>query len=825
VALNAVRFGFCVPRHHFKRAYKSSHYFLLNPLRNRKTSIKMGELVLDSDNEDVPLSILLKDRRSVMIKDEYEEDEDSFASIKKENYSVKTEVKIEEEKKDTRASKKRSRTTKVKNEGEKSTKKRKTSKRKNAKGVKKEKKVTVKKERKPKRKPKTEAEKRKERELKLKKEEEEAHIYKWWENQDDLDGEIKWHTLEHHGVIFPDEYKPLPKSVKLLYDGKPVSLPPEAEEVAGFYGAMLETEHAKNPVFQKNFFRDFKAVLKESGGCPEAKITKFEKCDFSHIYKYFDKQREKKRSLPPQEKKRIREKRAKAEEKYKFCMLDGRKEQVGNFKIEPPGLFRGRGAHPKTGMLKRRVYPEQVTLNLGNEAEVPLPPKGHNWKEVRHDNTVSWLAMWRENISNSFKYVRFANNSSLKGISDFKKFEKARALKNVIDDIRKDYRRKLKSKLMIERQIATATYFIDVLALRAGGEKSEDEADTVGCCSLRYEHIFLRPPNTVIFDFLGKDSVRFYQEVEVDPQVFKNLRIFKKTPKKPGDDLFDRLDPSILNKYFHSYLPGLTAKVFRTYNASKTMQDQLDLIPNKGTVNEKVVRFNAANREVAILCNHQRNVSKGFEASVQKMNEKIEEMQWRKFRLKRMMLQLDKNLKRKKGKAYFDEIETLSKEKEQQIINSLLEKEKERNEKRYTREKQKLDWDKKTISQKEYHERLESLKEDKKKRAEKHREKSKQLKAETRNHKYDLSASVTVEKLEKQVDKLEERIRNAHLQLKDREDNSSVALSTSKVNYIDPRLTVMFSKKYDVPIEKLFTKSLRQKFAWAIESADKDWRF
>ena len=139
MALNAVRFGFCVPRYQVKRAYKSSRSFLLNPLRNRKTSIKMGGLVLDSDNEDVPLSILLKDRRSVMIKDEYEEDEDSFASIKKENYSVKTEVKIEEEQKDTRASKKRSRTTKVKNEGEKPTKKRKTLKRKNAKGVKKEK--------------------------------------------------------------------------------------------------------------------------------------------------------------------------------------------------------------------------------------------------------------------------------------------------------------------------------------------------------------------------------------------------------------------------------------------------------------------------------------------------------------------------------------------------------------------------------------------------------------------------------------------------------------------------------------------------------------
>ena len=30
-----------------------------------------------------------------------------------------------------------------------------------------------------------------------------------------------------------------------------------------------------------------------------------------------------------------------------------------------------------------------------------------------------------------------------------------------------------------------ALYFIDVLALRAGHEKEEDEADTVGCCTLK----------------------------------------------------------------------------------------------------------------------------------------------------------------------------------------------------------------------------------------------------------------------------------------------------------------------------------------------------
>ena len=119
-------------------------------------------------------------------------------------------------------------------------------------------------------------------------------------------------------------------------------------------------------------------------------------------------------------------------------------------------------------------------------------------------------------------------------------------MKNHVDKIRKDYYVDLKSKITADRQRATALYFIDRLALRAGNEKGEDEADTVGCCSLRYEHVTLEPPNKVIFDFLGKDSMRFHQEVEVDSQVFKNIKIFKAEPKTKGDDLFDRLTVSLL---------------------------------------------------------------------------------------------------------------------------------------------------------------------------------------------------------------------------------------------------------------------------------------
>lgn len=114
-------------------------------------------------------------------------------------------------------------------------------------------------------------------------------------------------------------------------------------------------------------------------------------------------------------------------------------------------------------------------------------------------------------------------------------------MKKVVDEIRAHYTAELKDSVMATRQRATAMYLIDKLALRAGNEKGDEEADTVGCCSLRFEHITLELPNKVIFDFLGKDSIRYYNEVAVDAQVFKNLKLFKKEPKKDGDSLFDRL--------------------------------------------------------------------------------------------------------------------------------------------------------------------------------------------------------------------------------------------------------------------------------------------
>lgn len=643
-------------------------------------------------------------------------------------------------------------------------------------------------------------------------------VYKWWEEGEN-DGSVKWYSLEHNGVMFPPEYVPLPKHVRLYYDRTPVELHPDAEEVAGFFGAMLNTDHALNPTFQKNFFEDFIECVKRTGGATtpdgtKIKIVDFARCDFTKIFDHYEKQRAEKRALSSAEKKQIKREKDALEEKYKTCLLDGRKQPVGNFRIEPPGLFRGRGAHPKTGKLKARVKPEQVTINIGKDCPIPQPPDGHSWAEVRHDNTVSWLAMWRENINGAFKYVFLAQSSALKGMSDFKKFEKARELKNHVEAIRRDYRRELKDKVMVNRQRATAMYLIDVLALRAGGEKGEDEADTVGCCSLRYEHVTLQPPRTLVFDFLGKDSIRYHQEVEVDQAVFENIKIFKRAPKTVGDDIFDRLDPPLLNKHLQNYMPGLTAKVFRTYNASHTMQQQLDLIPNKGSVHEKVVAFNAANRAVAILCNHQRTVSKNHEQSVGKIEDKIMELKWQRLRTKKMILEVDPKLK-EKDPQYFADVDALDKDTIQGIQEKIIEREKDRIEKKFLRDNEKLKSEgEKPLPESDLKEKLKALK-----------VMEAEFKAELKSGKPAVKSSATVEKLQAQVNKYDERIMTTELQLKDKEDNSQVALGTSKMNYIDPRLTVMFSKKYDVPIEKLFTKTLREKFAWAIHSADENWKF
>ena len=83
-------------------------------------------------------------------------------------------------------------------------------------------------------------------------------------------------------------------------------------------------------------------------------------------------------------------------------------------------------------------------------------------------------------------------------------------------------------------------------------------------------------------------------------------------------------------------------------------------------------------------------------------------------------------------------------------------------------------------------------------------------------------AGKPTEALASRAAKKREQIRKATVAAKVKEDLKTVALGTSKINYMDPRISVAWCKRNEVPIEKVFNKSLIAKFHWAM---DVDWEF
>ena len=548
--------------------------------------------------------------------------------------------------------------------------------------------------------------------------------------------EAKWETFSHSGVLFPEPYKP--HGIPLIYNGKKIVLKPDSEEYATIYAKFTETDYVKNKIFNKNFFNDWVKILKSDA---HTEIQNLDSCDFSLILKHILAHKEAKKNLSKEEKIKEKEAKDKFEEKFKVAYVNGKEQATGNFRIEPPGIFLGRGCHPKAGKIKKRVYPEDITINIDTKSPVPALPKfysNHKWGKVIHDNTLEWLCSWKDDITGKTKYVWLGSKSDFKAKSDENKFDTARKLAKNITEIRRTNWNNIVSDKVDNKtkQLATALYLIDNLALRVGNEKGDDEADTVGVCSLRVEHIKFLDGNKISLDFLGKDSVRYQNTVKIEPDVYNTLIKFTKGKSK-SDELFDLINPQMLNQYLGSMMEGLTAKVFRTYNASKLFQSELNEINSQidsmgkddsNKINLILDMYNKANVKVAILCNHQKNVSKSFGEQVEKINEKIGE------------------LKEKKNE---------------------LEKEKESTDK-----------------------------DDKDK----------------------------IKKINEKIHKIKDKITETENKKDLKMELKNLSLTTSKTNYIDPRITIAFFKKHKLPLEKIFSPTLMDKFFWAMDIQE-TWTF
>ena len=438
---------------------------------------------------------------------------------------------------------------------------------------------------------------------------------------------MKWKTLQHNGILFPPAYEA--QGIKIKIKGEQISLDTNQEEMVYQWAKKKDTPYAQDKVFQKNFTTDFAKTLDSKF----KKIT-YEDIDFSSAFKVVDKEKDLKEMMTKEEKKAIavkrKELREKLKAKYGIAIMDGKEVEVGNYMAEPPGIFIGRGEHPIRGKWKPRVTSKDVTLNLGKEAKVP---EG-KWKKIIHDKDSMWLASWMDFLTQKRKYVWLADSSGLKQDRDKAKYEKAVNLGKEIDKIKDRIVKDMKNKDKKISRIATACYLIFRTSMRVGDEKDPDEADTVGATTLRKEHIKITT-NTIEFDFLGKDSVRWQETLKVeghDKQFQENLKkLIEK--KKPKDEIFEGITSRHVNAYYSSIVKGLTAKVFRTYLATSVVKKYLiDHDNMKGkTANEKLYHAKLANLEAAMMCNHKRTIPKTFEQSLQKkrdslknrMNEKV----------------------------------------------------------------------------------------------------------------------------------------------------------------------------------------------------------
>lgn len=254
--------------------------------------------------------------------------------------------------------------------------------------------------------------------------------------------------------------------------------------------------------------------------------------------------------------------------------------------------------------------------------------------------------------------------------------------------------------------------------------------------------------------------------------MFKNLKMFCEE-KQPEDDVFNFLtvasptrthsQTSLLNAKLTSYMPGLTAKVFRTYNASVTLEKQLKPTYPPGTsVEEMVVQYNDANREVAVLCNHQRSLPKNWEENTAKKREKLEMMQGQVEALKKMLATVRRG----------EEIKLMP-EKYRSAVAKLEIPE--------------------GASE-------ETVKELKLKRQAEVNERAKFA------HMFKTQPSEA--QVEKRLEMYEARYNSFAIKLKDlvsdgrriddQDNNKLVALGTSKINYMDPRITVAWCKRVGV---------------------------
>ena len=454
-------------------------------------------------------------------------------------------------------------------------------------------------------------------------------------------------SLVHNGIYVP-QYEPKGFAVKI--QGNILKLTPKSEQMAvAWIRKRQSTASPPDKVFMKNFMREFMEQLKKENPSSQfldtfaseylKKIENYtandvtnpnaaihQDIDFSTVSDYVEGEKQKKANMTSEEKKQLaadrKVKREKLKEKFAFADVDGQKLEIANWTSEPSCLFAGRGDHPQRGKWKDGPREQDIILNLPKDVPVPAG----SWKGVIWEPQKMYVAKWEDKLTGKIKYVWFSDTAFLKQSREMEKFKKAEDLGKQIKSIEAHILKNLDDKNESRRKVATVCWLILNPNMRVGDEKDPDEADTVGAITLRAEHVSFIGEDTLHFDFLGKDSVRWIKEVNAPPSVIRNIKEFSKTSK---EYLFEGIDSKNVSRFLSEKMPKLTAKVFRTWRCTKTVKEELEKsgVTKEDPDYQKMYAAKMANLKVAEVANHKRKIPPTFQDRLAKKEIRLKELE------------------------------------------------------------------------------------------------------------------------------------------------------------------------------------------------------
>ena len=584
--------------------------------------------------------------------------------------------------------------------------------------------------------------------------------------------------LQHNGVLVPSRYQRKNLAIKIL--GEKITLTQKQEEMAFAWVKKLGTIYVEDSVFTKNFYLDFSKELNFK--------VKPNDVDYYEVLSFIEKMRLLRVNLSKEEKKQLSYKRKSEREKnkayYGYAWVDGDQMEIANYMVEPSSIFIGRGKHPLRGHWKEGPREEDIELNLS--PNIPVPQG--RWKGIVWRFNSMWIGRWHDKLTDKLKYVWLSESSVLKQKKDIEKFNKAKELHQKIRKVQRYILKNLNAENVKRRKIATVCFLIYHLNLRVGDEKDLDEADTVGASTLRSEHITFNSDDTVTFNFLGKDSIPYLFKTKMPKKVISNLKDFV---VEAQNTLFDGVSSKQVSKFLDEVMTGLSAKVFRTFYASKAVRAKLEKIHINSTDPEYIKKYTAsmANIEAAKICNHRRSIPRTWASSLEKKKKRLKVLR---IRAKSFQYKLKKkaNLRKVRYAERLCKFEATLK-----VMNEKL-----------------LDYKQQRITKKQQGKVVHSLEKRISKKQKAIMQQKKRLKTFKIHH------TTQMKKLNQRLNDRKQRDNVAIDKQKHRisrqKETRDYNLTTSLKSYIDPRIFYAWGKKHDYDWKKYYSKNLQKKFIW-----------